>query len=255
MKTKNLQRLIFEHGGTILAVAASIGVGVTAYLAAKAQHETDEVIAEKKETRAYYKETTDIYQPPITKKEIMRDCWKFYIPAVVVGGVTIGGIIGSNKLNQKNYKQLAAMYAACAGTYKMYRDEIRREYGVEKDIQIENDIANESDCPDEYGGEVLLWWDPFAERFFRRTVRQVQEAEDILNRNMAITGEAAVSDFNEVLHLEQNKEAFQLGWTCDYIADMLGEFWIDFDHPKRTTDDGLEYYTIVPIVEPIPFDI
>lgn len=257
------KRLIFDHGAQICTALSCVGVFATAIFTAKAQIKADEAISDKKEERRYYKDTTGISQPPVTKEEVVKDCWRYYIPPVIIGGMTIGGIIAANVLGERQYKQLAAMYATCAGSYKMYRDEVAKEYGKETDISIQNNVLKERaamhipncDEEDDLGGEVLLWWDPYAERYFRRTMRQVREAEYHLNRNLSLRGYVPLSELYEFLYLDVTKDSETLGWDSDYLFDSLGSNWLDFDHALTKMDDGMECYILSAIVDPIEGDL
>lgn len=85
--TKTCAKFLRKHGGTILAVAASVGVGLTAYETHKAAVKATTLVVMNKDE-------------PMTKKEVVQECWKFYIPAAVLGGGTIACILGSNTLNK-----------------------------------------------------------------------------------------------------------------------------------------------------------
>lgn len=97
-----------KHGATILSIAAAAGVVLTAVETAKATTKAQSLIDMNK-------------AEPMTKKEIVKDCWKFYVPAAVVGVGTIACILGSNSLNKKTQAELMAAYVAVQQTYSTYR--------------------------------------------------------------------------------------------------------------------------------------
>ena len=106
--TKTCAKFLRKHGGTILAVAASVGVGLTAYETHKAAVKATTLVVMNKDE-------------PMTKKEVVQECWKFYIPAAVLGGGTIACILGSNTLNKKQIASLSAAYMALGKSYQQYR--------------------------------------------------------------------------------------------------------------------------------------
>lgn len=97
--TKTCAKFLRKHGGTILAIGASIGVGLTMWETGKATVKATTLVTMNRDE-------------PMTKKEIVKDCWKFYIPAAVVGAGTMACILGSNALNKK---QLARFWTDAHG--------------------------------------------------------------------------------------------------------------------------------------------
>ena len=65
-----------NHGATLLSVAAAAGVVFTAVETAKATTKAQSLIDMNK-------------AEPMTKKEVVHECWKYYIPAAIVGAGTI----------------------------------------------------------------------------------------------------------------------------------------------------------------------
>ena len=47
---------------------------------------------------------------PIPKKEVVRTCWKCYIPSAVTGAASISCLIGASKVNLKRNAALATAY-------------------------------------------------------------------------------------------------------------------------------------------------
>lgn len=62
--TKTCAKFLRKHGGTILAIGASIGVGLTMWETGKATVKATTLVTMNKDE-------------PMTKKEIVKDCWKF----------------------------------------------------------------------------------------------------------------------------------------------------------------------------------
>ena len=62
--TKTCAKFMRKHGGTILAIGASIGVGLTMWETGKATVKATTLVTMNKDE-------------PMTKKEIVKDCGKF----------------------------------------------------------------------------------------------------------------------------------------------------------------------------------
>ena len=126
--TKTCAKFLRKHGGTILAVAASVGVGLTAYETHKAAVKATTLVVMNKDE-------------PMTKKEVVQECWKFYIPAAVLGGGTIACILGSNTLNKKQIASLSAAYMALGKSYQQYRRQVAERIGAEEEEKLRMEIG------------------------------------------------------------------------------------------------------------------
>ena len=87
--TKTCTRFLRKHGGTILAVAASVGVVATAIETGRATTKAKHLLAVDEALRTYNEDEHGIVEEPPTKKEIVQTCWKAYVPAMILGGGTI----------------------------------------------------------------------------------------------------------------------------------------------------------------------
>ena len=124
---KKIFSYLSKHGATILSIAAAAGVVLTAVETAKATTKAQSLIDMNKDE-------------PMTKKEIVKDCWKFYIPAAVVGAGTIACILGSNGLNKKTQAELMAAYVAVQQTYSNYRKKVAEQVGEEMEHEIHRKV-------------------------------------------------------------------------------------------------------------------
>ena len=143
--TKTCAKFLRKHGGTILAVAASVGVGLTAYETHKAAVKATTLVVMNNDE-------------PMTKKEVVQECWKFYIPAAILGGGTIACILGSNTLNKKQIASLTAAYMALGKTYQEYRRQVAERIGSEAEADILEKSKVEEPAEED---KQLLCYEPF----------------------------------------------------------------------------------------------
>ena len=129
--TKTCAKFLRKHGGTILAIGASIGVGLTMWETGKATVKATTFVTMNKDE-------------PMAKKEIVKDCWKFYIPAAVVGAGTVACILGSNALNKKQLASMTAAYMALGKTYQEYRREVAERIGAEEEKKLRMEVAEKT---------------------------------------------------------------------------------------------------------------
>lgn len=233
--TKTCAKFLRKHGGTILAVAASVGVGLTAYETHKAAVKATTLVVMNKDE-------------PMTKKEVVQECWKFYIPAAVLGGGTIACILGSNTLNKKQIASLSAAYMALGKTYQEYRRQVAERIGSEAEANILEKSKVEEPAEED---KQLLCYEPFSNRYFHATEAELYDAFYQVNRDFNLNGEVSINNLYSYLGLDYLPEKDDVGWCSDYMINEWKYFWIDFVANKQTTDDGLEVYQVYAFQPPI----
>ena len=130
--TKACARFLRKHGGTVLAVGASVGVVATAIETGRATTKAKHLLEVDEALRTYNEDEQGIVEEPPTKKQIVLICWKAYVPAVILGGGTIACILSSNALNKKQIASLTAGYMALGKAYQEYRQKVIENFGIEK---------------------------------------------------------------------------------------------------------------------------
>lgn len=228
-----------KHGATILSIAAAAGVVLTAVETAKATTKAQSLIDMNK-------------AEPMMKKEIVKDCWKFYVPAAVVGAGTIACILGSNGLNKKTQAELMAAYVAVQQTYSTYRKKVAEQVGEEVEHDICKDVNEEIHKED--GDAVRLFYEPNAKRYFHATMAQVIEAAYNFNRALTIEGGVSLNDWYNFLGTDEltiTPEGDMKGWCIDQLVEDWDYYWMEFEYDKQTTDDGLECYYYTPFLDPV----
>ena len=138
--TKACARFLRKHGGTVLAVGASVGVVATAIETGRATTKAKHLLEVDEALRTYNEDEQGIVEEPPTKKQIVLICWKAYVPAVILGGGTIACILSSNALNKKQIASLTAGYMALGKAYQEYRQKVIENFGIEKEAEIHDQI-------------------------------------------------------------------------------------------------------------------
>lgn len=251
--TKTCAKFLRKHGGTILAVAASIGVVATSIETGRATTKAQHLLKVDEALRKYNEDEQGVVEEPPTKKQIVLICWKAYVPAAILGGGTIACILGSNALNKKQIAGLTAAYMALGKTYQEYRRQVTAKIGPEKEKEIlKNTTADVEDFVKMKSAVEWLCYEPISKRYFHATETDLMDAFYNANRYFALNGELSMNDFCSYLPgLDFTPELDHLGWCADYLANEWEYYWIDFNYYKQTTDDGLEVYYIEAFQEPI----
>jgi len=162
-------------------------------------------------------------------KEELKATWKCYIPAGVVGGVTIASIVGSHCLNAK---QIASLTAACGYlTYNRDRikDKAKELLGEEQYEKMQKELYQELSADarvaledgvlsvEATGHGDLLCLDGYSGRWFRSSREAVERAFDELNdRFQAGYGEyLCLNDYYKCLGIAETHFGWQYGWPAN----------------------------------------
>lgn len=249
---KSASRFLKKNGGTILAIGASVGVVLTAIETGKASTKAQKII--EKNTIAI--DCENYGKSCYTTKQKVLDCWKTYVPAVILGGGTIACILGSNALNKKQIASLTAAYMALGKTYQTYRAQVRQMVGDQQESTIFEttksiEMTEKDQTVENAATEKLLCYEPISKRYFHATEAELLTAFYEVNHDFATNGYIALNDFYGYLNLDFVPELDDRGWSMDYLGAMWDNYWIDFNYQKQHTDDGLDVYYVTAFQEPI----
>ena len=231
----------------VLTCIATVGVGVTAYTAAK-QSPKAAKLKEKALKKKRKKENDDAVS--LTPIEYVKAVAPAYWPAAATGGATIGCIIGSHWLNTKRITALAGSYALLGTTYSRYKKEIHEELhkvlGEEQTEEIEEHVEEAMNKPEPVNEATKHWFcEAVTQVCFEATWAEVWDAEMCMNRAMALNHDVSTYDFCEYLGIRDRVDADVYGRLMYDYWD-LDEFeypWIDFYHQLMNdpTGDKIDY--------------
>ena len=96
-----------------------------------------------------------------------------------------------------------------------------------------------------------LYFDNFSGHYFEATPEDVQYAEYLLNRDIALMGAACVNDFYNLLNIPCIPGGDELGWSECGLMEMAWSPWLDFMHHDVTMEDGRACTIISMSTEPM----
>lgn len=142
-----------QYSPEILVVAGVIGTVVSAVMAGKATTKVNDILEQHKEdvekihTVAKDEKYADEYTESDMKKDLTivyaQTALKFaklYGPAVLLGGLSITGILTSNNILRKRNIAIATAYAALDKSFKGYRERLTERYGETVDRELKYGI-------------------------------------------------------------------------------------------------------------------
>lgn len=162
-----------KHSPEILIVAGVIGTVTSAVMACKATTKLSVILDESKETIETIHEGMEkgqIKNREYTEEDGKKDIAltyvqtglkiaKLYTPAVVLGTLSITGIVASNHILRKRNIALAAAYTAVDKGFKEYRGRVIERFGEELDKELRYNIKAkeiEETVLDEDGNETVV---------------------------------------------------------------------------------------------------
>lgn len=261
----------------ILVVVGVVGVVAATVMACKATLKVDEVLAEHEEKVKQINETAE--DPQYAARYSQEDCdtdlknmkiktavklAKLYAPAVIVGTLAIGCIVGSHYILQKRNAGLMAAYAALDTSFKEYRKRVAAKLGEEAEKEIRQGIKKETimeTIKDEDGNEsqverTVTTRDPSANpytRLFDMTCKgwernahmnwfTLRNVQSILNRKLQLCGHLYLNDVYDILDMTKSEAGQSVGWMAEPPADSDWENFVDLglgDEPDENADPDM----------------
>jgi hypothetical protein len=276
-----------KHSPEILIVTGVIGVVTSAVMACKATTKLEELMedsknqidkihecAEKGEVNYHrYTEEDSKKDLTIVYAQTGLKLAKLYGPSVVLGAVSIGCILTSNRILTKRNAALAAAYMAEHTSFKEYRSRLIDRFGKEldkelkyniKSEEVEETVVNEDGTeqvvkktvsvmdPNNYSPYAIVFddgntgWDPDPgiTKFF------LVEQQNYANKLLEKQGHLFLNEVYDMLGVRRTKIGNEVGWVYDKehpIGDNFVDFGLfDINSPKaRDFMNGYEKVIIL----------
>lgn len=210
-------------GGVILTAVLAAKATPKAIAAIEAEEEERHIKAAnraKKAEEVLHENYDEVYEEefePITKKDIVKIGFKYFIPPILSAGLTIACIVGAQHINTVRQAAMAASYELLRNSYDNYRSHVRDAVDKKKYEEIEhnihtdaaNDILEHHPVTDEEFNKLdveagaALFCDSVTGRRFVSTYEKVYRAVDEVNDRLSCDtggGEDWIG-VNEFLHM------------------------------------------------------
>lgn len=252
-----------KHSPEILLAAGVVGVVASGVMACKATLKVEEIIDDAKHKIDTIHEVSadptmaEKYSEEDSKKDLAIvytqtavKLVKLYGPSVALAGVSLGCMIGSNRILNKRNVALAAAYTAVDKGFKEYRGRVIERFGKELDKELKYGIKAkeiEEVSVDEKGKEVSMkstvevmdpnsyspysiifddgnaGWDPDPELTKYFLIQQQNWANDRLKAK----GHLFLNEVYDMLGAKRTKAGAQVGWVYDE-ENPVGDNYVDF---------------------------
>lgn len=154
-----------------------------------------------------------------TKKEVIKSCWKFYIPSLAVFVGSAACIIGAERINLQKNAALATAYTLTDTFAKEYKEVVNDTVTDKQNAEIREKVAKnrmkdhpliKEDIPTEDGS--AIFYEPYSNRYFPSSMARMQKIDNELNRLLIDENYISLNDFYYKAGLPTCKLGDQLGW-------------------------------------------
>ena len=215
-----------KHGPIILSVLGAAGVILTAKLASDAGKKIGKLESETPDFIEY-----DLFYE---KPQQTVNTFGLYLPTIVCGVATIGCILSGSFLSQKRQLSLIAAYAALDAKYKEIKKDYYEKHPDEYMTIRKKEYSESIQFMSENDYDELLYYDEYANRWFKRRPIEMMNAGYQFNRLFILRGYVSLNDYYTLVGLEPTVEGATIGWS-EYNDD--GYAWVDIIHRYIESDD------------------
>lgn len=187
----------------------------------------------------------------LTKREVVKTCWKCYIPAVVSGTVSAVCLIGANSVHMRRTAAMAAAYRISETALLDYKNKVVEQLGdkkeqairesIDKDRVEKNPVSKNEVIITEKGN--TLCFDTISGRYFKSDIDKIKKAVNELNRKMVYETYVSLSEFYDELDLDHTSMSDDLGWNLD-------NGFVEVDFSSQIADDGTPCIVVNYMVSP-----
>lgn len=219
---------IILAGVAIIGVGASIGLAI--YCDRKAKEKIQEDLKEENEGKPEEEQKEDF-----TTSEKIKRTWKCYAPVAAVGGITIGSIIMSKRIDLKRQAALMALWTAAETNKDELEAKFEELFGKNKVREAKEKVAEDrAKCHvwkdyGDYTGNKMRCLDEFGREFLANP-NQIDYLQNDFNRRLQ-KGEdyIALNEFYEEIGLSHTGHGENAGW-CE------GD-WVEIEHDTTVMND------------------
>lgn len=222
-----------KHQPEILTGIGVAGMISTVIMAVKA---TPKALDRMEEVKEIHAEDTD---KKAFCKDVLLKVAPVYIPAAVIGGLSISCLVGASSVNYRRNAALATAYTLSESALKEYQEKVVETIGSKKEEAIRASIAK-----DRYEKEPITsrevyitekgkttFYDPLSGRYFESDIDALKKIENELNRRMRDENEISLNEFYYEVGLPGTELGEIMGWSIE-------RGYIDLEFiPEKTPDD------------------
>ena len=219
----NVRATTLKHQPEILTGLGVAGFITTTIMAVKATPKALDRMAEVKEQHANDSDRKAFC------KDVLLKVVPIYIPAAIVGGLSISCVIGASSVNHKRTAALATAYTISESALKEYQGKVVETIGEKKEEAVRAAIAKDRvDKAPVVDREVIITgnggtrcFDPLSSRYFDSDIESIRKAVNELNRRLLLEDYISLNDFYYELGLESTEIGDTVGCSGSGVIGLL----------------------------------
>jgi hypothetical protein len=212
------RKLVIDNSPTILTAVAIMGVATTAIMAVKATPRAMKILE-------VAESNSPVLMTPQEKLRLIAPC---YIPASMVGIMTMTCIVGINSVHMKRQAALISAYTLVENNFQKYQAKITEQLGDKKEQKVRDELAQDQVTQNPVaskeiimtGNGDVLFMDALTNRYFKSTYEKVKRAENELNFKLRNDMYASLNDLYDMLDVPHSELGEDLGWKSDELLDL-----------------------------------
>ena len=141
------QFLVKKRSPEILLIVGLGGFGTSMWLACRATLKAQPVLKHARDVADALDVISSNVEEPVEKQEMLQarmlatvdvisELAQLYGPAIVIGGLSVGCLIGSNRILTRRNAAIAGAYTLIDGAFKGYRARVKTELGEDVDTYL-----------------------------------------------------------------------------------------------------------------------
>lgn len=228
--TKGLRTTMAKHSPEILTGIGIAGMIATVVMAVRATPKAIMLVNEKE---------CEQHVEKLPKKEVVKTCWKCYVPAAITGVTSVACLIGASSVNARRNAALATAYTISETALREYKEKVVETIGEKKEQTIRDAIAKDKVEQNPVstkeviitGVGTTLCLDSISKRYFQSDIETIKKAVNELNRRMYYDVYVSLNEWYDELNLDHISIGDELGWE-------INNGFIDIDFSSQLADNG-----------------
>ena len=227
----DVHKFTVKHAPEIL-IGSGIAAGITGTVLT--------VPATVKAVKAVENKKREEEKDSLTKKEIFKTCWKYYIPTATMMTLSTLSVLEGQSIHTKRAAALTAAYKISESALAEYKEAVIETIGEKKEREVRDTVAKNKIDRDSIGNhEVIITgkgdtmcYDTWSKRYFKSDLEKIRRAVNELNRQMINEMYVSLNDFYDEIGLSHSSLGYKMGWNLD-------KGFIDI-HPSAQLDENDE---------------
>ena len=233
---------------TIFAGLAIAGVVGTFAMTMRATLKASEVV---QEATTPDPDTGEMIKPEL--KDVVTMTWKYYVPPVLMVGLTIGSIITSNRILNKRNVALAGLYTVSQKALEDYQQKVEDTFGKNKAEKVKDDLAEDMlrQHPLDRSNVIItgfgdhLCYDVLSGRYFKSDIEMVRKSVNDFNFALNVEYNKCLNELYELMNLDSIGLGEEVGWTSNQPPECR--------FTSKLASDGTPCLVVDHKIAPTPF--